>query len=118
MSYATDSDLTARIPGVSAVSSTLRQIALDDAEAMIDDSLFGDRTVRAHCYLAAHYLAAIPGSGFTAGNAGAVTAMSAGEISASYASPTLATEGHHSSTTWGRLFDEIAASVLHSPEVG
>jgi hypothetical protein len=117
MSYATDADLTTRVPASSAVALALRTVALADAEAMIDDDQFGDRTVRAHVMLAAHYLALLPGSGMTTGEGGLATSKSAGEISASYATlvpagwdPLLAT------TLYGRMFLQILSTIVSYPE--
>lgn len=117
MAYATRVDLLTRVPATAAVPSALQQIALDDAEEMISDELFGSRTLRAHCMLAAHYLAVMPGSGMTTGEGGLVTAKSAGEISASYAvsiptgwDPLLAT------TVYGRMFLQILSTLVSYPE--
>lgn len=115
MAYATVADLTTRYAAVVAgVANAVLLAALDDSAAEIDDVAFAGRTVRAHCLLALHYLqrdGAIAG-----GEDGAVTARSMGELSISYASP--AEVGDHSSTRWGRMYDEIAATVLHPLEVG
>jgi len=117
MAYASDTDLTTRVPATLAASSALRLVALSDAEAMIDDEQFGLRAVRAHCMLAAHYLT-IDGT-IAGGEGGLVTQRSAGEISVSYAvtvpggyDPLLGT------TRYGRAFLEILASLVSMPEVG
>ena len=114
MAYATDADLVERYPTAAAVSATLRGYALDDAEAEIDDDLFGDKTVRAHCLLAMHYLQR---DGLIAGGEdGPVTSRRMGELAISYGAP--GETGPHGSTRWGRLFDEIAARVPHPLVVG
>lgn len=116
MGYATDARFLLRVPDAASVSTTLREIALSDAAVMIDDELFGDKCERAHAMLAAHLLAL---DGFLAGGAaGVVVSHSAGEIAASYAVNAEAAAGDHSSTSYGRAFDEIARTVLHGPEVG
>jgi hypothetical protein len=116
MPYASDSDLTTRIPATLTASSTQRGLALADAEALIDDVVFGDITVRAQCLLAAHFLALDPSSGMVGGEGGIVSSRSAGEIAVSYAVPTIP-EGwdpSFASTTYGRQFLGIASRVGHS----
>lgn len=117
MAYASDSDLTTRIPATSAASSTLRATALADAEAMIDDAQWGLRSVRAHCLLAAHYLqlaGSIPG-----GEGGLATSKSAGAISVGYAVPDLGGYDPSLATTlYGRQFLQLAATLCSAPEVG
>jgi hypothetical protein len=115
MAYATVTDLTTRYSAVVAgVAPATLQAAITDALAGVDDRYLADRTVRAQCLLALHYLqrdGAIAG-----GEDGPVTARSMGELSISYAGP--AEVGSHSSTRWGRMFDELMAGVLHPLEVG
>jgi hypothetical protein len=117
MPYATDSDLTTRIPATSAATLAQRTFALDDAAAEINAVQVGARTVRAHVLLAAHYLqleGVIPG-----GEGGSVTARSAGAISVSYGA--LGAEfagGSHAATRYGRMFDALMARVLHPLQVG
>lgn len=119
MAYASDADLTTRIPATASASEALRALALDDAAAMIDDVQFADRAVRAHVFLAAHYLAlggSIPG--VTEG--GLVSSRSAGAISVSYAVPTIPAGWDPSlaSTSYGRQFLQIASTVVSTPEIG
>ncbi len=117
MTYASDSDLTTRVPASVAVAVGLRSVALSDAEAMIDDAQFGDRTVRAQCMLAAHYLALLPGSGMTTGESGMVTSQSAGEISASYAvTAAAAGDALLATTIYGRMYLQILTSLVSVPE--
>ncbi len=113
-SYATDADLLARIPDASSVASGVRAAALDDARAMIELASYRDKSVRAHCMLAAHYIAL--DTGLLGGESGPVTAMSAGEISASFAVASTASAEDYARTRWGRAFAEITATVPHSPE--
>lgn len=111
MPYATDADLLARYASATAVAEATRLLALDDAEEEIDAEAFRGMTVRAHCLLAMHYLQL---DGLVAGESGPVTARSAGEISVSYASPPVeVVDGLHSATRYGRMFDAIAAKVIH-----
>lgn len=112
--YATIADMTVRIPEVAELGAALVQAALDDAEAMIDLTVFGDKALRAHVLYAAHILAA--GNGVLGGAGGAVTAMSAGAISASFASPTSTSE--LATTRWGREFAALLLSVPYDFEVG
>lgn len=117
MAYATDADLILRVPAAVAVASGLRTIALSDAAAMIDDEQFGDRAVRAHCLLAAHYLALMPNSGMTTGEGGLAASKSAGEISVSYAVPQLGdTDPMLATTLYGRQYAQILASLVSVPE--
>lgn len=118
MPYATDSDLTTRIPATLAASTDLRALALADAEEMIDLDEYGGRAVRAHAYLAAHYLAVNPDSGMFEGEGGLVTSMSAGEISASFAAPPIP-EGVDPlllTTSYGRQFVAIRNTLVSHPE--
>lgn len=116
MAYASDSDLTTRIPATLAASSDLRLLALADAEEEIDDLRFAGRAVRAHCLLAAHILAMNPESGVSGGAAGVVQSQAAGEISVSYAVGADAVGGLHSETVYGREFDRICAGIIGVPE--
>lgn len=118
MAWASDTDLTVRIPATTAATADQRALALADAAEMIDDTLFGDRTVRAHVFLAAHYLTlggAIPG-----GEGGVVASRAAGSISVSYAVPTIPVGWDPSlaATSYGRQFLSIAATVCPGPVVG
>lgn len=117
MAYATDADLTTRVPASSAVTLGLRTVALSDAEAMIDDLQFGDRAVRAHCMLAAHYLALLPGSGMTTGESGIVASQSAGEISVSYATAlAIGADPLLANTLYGRMYLQILSTLVSVPE--
>lgn len=120
MAYASDADLTTRIPATSA-GATLAQraLALADAMAMIDDTLFDDRTIRAQCFLAAHYLALDPGTSMFVGEGGVVASRSAGAIAVSYAVPAIPAGWDPSlaSTSYGRAFLSIAATVCAVPVV-
>jgi hypothetical protein len=116
--YATDSDLTTRIPATSAATEAQRAFALDDAEEQIDLESYAGRAVRAHVFLAAHYLAlsgAIPGGG----ESGLVRSHAMGAISASYAVTALsASDSLLGTTIYGRQFLQIRASVSSWPEIG
>lgn len=112
-SYASDDDLTTRIPATSAVAEATRLAALEDAKAEISIDLFGDMALRAHVLLTAHYLQL---SGAIAGGVGGVVlSRSAGEISVSYASPPAVAVGLHSETSYGRQFDVLLAKVPYAP---
>lgn len=113
MPYATDSDLTTRIPETAALTLAQRSAALLDAQNEIDETRFGLLTLRAHVLLAAHYLQI---SGALAGGAGGlVTSRSAGEISVSYAAPPAGAVGLHSETPYGRQFDVLFLKVPYGP---
>ena len=118
MPYATDSDLTTRIPATSVATEAQRALALDDAEAQIDLDSYGDKAVRAHVFLAAHYLllsGAIPGGG----ESGLVQSHAMGAISASYAVTALsAADSLLGTTVYGRQFLQIRATISSWPEVG
>lgn len=101
MAYATDADLLLRVPSAADVDPALRAVVLADVALILDDGLIGDTIVPAHVYLAAHMLAWTPGSGMPP-SAGPVTAVRAGEISASFAGPTGSVTALDS-TEWGRL---------------
>lgn len=121
MAYASDADLTTRVPAtVAGATLAQRTLALADAMAMIDDVLFDDRTIRAQCFLAAHYLALDPGAAMYAGDGGIVSARSAGAISVSYAVPAIPSGWDPSlaSTAYGRAFLSIASTVCPGPVVG
>lgn len=121
MAYASDADLTTRVPATLA-GATLAQrtLALADAAAMIDDELFGDRTIRAQTFLAAHYLSLDPGSAMYVGEGGVVSSRSAGAISVSYAVPTIPAGWDPSlaSTAYGRAYLQIAGTVCPGPVIG
>lgn len=103
MSYASDSDLTARHPEAAAVDATLRGYALADAALVMDDEVF-PASVRAHCLLTMHFLALNPSSGISS-SAGPVTSRRAGEIAVTYGSSAASSEGPHSETEYGRAYD-------------
>lgn len=107
--YATDSDLTTRLPETAAVDSALRAIALDDAEAEIDLDSYGAKAIRAHCYLAAHYLVS-DGSLADRGRTG--TSLRLDTLGATFAQ-TQGSDGPHGSTGYGQRFDEITSRLAH-----
>lgn len=109
---ATLAQIRARVPGTDVLADDVVQAALDDAAALIDDKVFGARTISAHCFLAAHYLAVRTGS--LGGEAGQVTAVRAGETSASFAAAGNTSE-RLASTKWGRLYLSIAETVSSMP---
>lgn len=121
MAYASDADLTTRVPATLA-GATLAQrtLALADAAEMIDDELFAGRTIRAQTFLAAHYLALDPSTSMYSGDGGIVASRSAGAISVSYAIPTIPAGWDPSlaTTAYGRAFLSIAATVCPGPVVG
>ena len=111
--YATDEDLLIYAPDVSSVSASLRELALEDAEAMIDARWYGNKTRRAHAMLAAHYLTL---QGLVSGGEGGVpSSKSAGDISVSYAVTALpAGDSLFATTKYGRMFLELTKTVPHS----
>lgn len=112
MAYASDAEFVLRVAGASAIAVDLRTAALADAEAFIDDELFGDKSVRAHCFLAAHFLMFMP-SGLPI--VLPVSAMSAGEISASFSVSAPPSADNFSSTAPGAQFQAIARTVASYP---
>jgi hypothetical protein len=121
MAYASDADLTTRVPAtIAGATLAQRTLALADAMAMIDDALFDGKTIRAQTFLAAHYLALDPGTAMYVGEGGVVSSRSAGAISVSYAVPTIPAGWDPSlaTTAYGRAFLSIAATVCPGPVVG
>ena len=120
MAYASDADLTTRVSAtIAGATLAQRTLALADAMEMIDDDLYAGRTIRAQCFLAAHYLLLDPGTAMYSPEAGLVTSRRAGAIAVSYGitippgwDPRLA------STAYGREFLSIAATVCPGPVVG
>lgn len=111
--YATDVDLLARISAASAATADQRALALEDATAAIDLVAYGAQAVRAHCFLAAHYLAI---GGFIAGGgSGVVASHAAGAISASYAVGPGPSDPFLASTQYGREFLRIRSSLVGQP---
>lgn len=113
--YATDSDLTTRVPASTAATPAQRTVALDDAEEHIDLDSYEGKAVRAHVMLAAHYLT-LAGI-ISGGESGLLSSHSMGSIAASYAvsapdDPLLAT------TIYGRQFLQIRDSLASRPEAG
>lgn len=106
MSYATDSDLLARHPELSAVSSDDRQLALDDAEVWLGVETYGDFLQQAHALLAAHILTR-RGLVASASTDGPATMKKAGEISASFAVVATDPTGW-AATPYGRALEELS----------
>lgn len=113
--YATDADLTGRIPETATADATLRGYALEDAAEMIDLDAYRLKSLRAHVMLAAHYLVQ---RGHLTGvsSSGPIQSWTAGEMSVTYATaaaefgdPTLA------STRYGQEFLLLFKSVPHEP---
>lgn len=117
MPYASDSDLTTRIPATSAATEAQRLLALEDAEALIDLDAFGARTVRAHALLAAHFLT-LSGA-IAGGESGLLASHAMGAISASYATtaPT-GVDALLATTIYGRQYLQIANTVIGEPAIG
>lgn len=118
--YATDADLTARIPETSTVDSALRGYALEDAATMLDDGAYGEKLLRAHVLLAAHYLAksgALSSGSGGGGGAGPISSWSVGETSVTYAVAAAAVDPTLGSTKYGQLFIELVNSVPHEPQI-
>lgn len=121
MAYASDADLTTRVPAtVAGATLAQRTLALSDAAERIDDVLFAGQTIRAQCFLAAHYLALDPGTAMYVGEGGIVSSRSAGAISVSYAVPTVPAGWDPSlaSTAYGRAYLSIAMGLCPGPVVG
>lgn len=117
-SYATPSDVTDRVPEAASLSRRAIELALSDAEGMISLSVYGELATVAHAMLAAHILACRYSSDL-GGEQGAPSSLSAGEISASWATAAPSgVEGSPETTQWGRRFVEITRRVAHPWEVG
>lgn len=116
MAYATDSDLLARVPIAAGVAAVARGVALSDAEALIDDEIFGNKAVSAHVYRAAHLLACWYPTEMGESGSGPVTMRKGGEGQVSYAAPQFTPEeGNLMSTKWGRLFTELQKGIVGVP---
>ena len=123
-SYINDTEFQLRVPSVATVPSslttdqwtTLRGIALLDAQAQIDLDAYGDRVPRAHAMLAAHMLAV--DGWLDAGGSGIVAAHAAGQISASYATGAGPADPLLATTRYGREFLRIRETIMTWPEVG
>ncbi len=90
------------------------QTALDDAAKAVDLPRCTTNPEQAQVYLAAHFLASVPTvtplkTALGGETAGPVTAMKAGEISASFSASGSAGKrsGEYSTTAWGRLFETL-----------
>lgn len=116
MPYATDEDLTARVPGLAEVDPTIRATALEDAENEIDADSYEPLTLAAHVALTAHLIASRPDSGYTARPVGALTSKRIEALAVTYAAPHETRTGPHSTTSHGQEFDRLTAKVLHSPQ--
>lgn len=119
MPYATATDLEARVAAACGINPDAVAVALADAEAQIELERYGDRAVRAHVMLTAHYLALggfIPGE---EGESGLVNKAKIGEIEAGYAvAPTVADDAWLATTKYGRQFLQIRATLVSFPGVG
>ena len=123
-SYIDDATFLVRVPAVATTPTgltsdqwtTLRGIALSDAQAEIALEDFGNRAPRAHAMLAAHMLAI---DGWIAGGgSGVVSAHAAGAISASYATGPGPSDPLLATTKYGREFLRIRNGLVSVPEVG
>jgi hypothetical protein len=114
--YATDSDLTTRIPATLDATEGQRTLALSDAQAEISLTRYGEASTRAHALVAAHYLT-LSGA-ISGGESGVVTSMSAGEISAAFGSNTSNVDPMFGSTVYGRQFLQLRDSLASYPRVG
>lgn len=113
MPYATDSDVLARVPTLSSVDVTIRELALLDARDRISDLAFGQRTLQAHVYLTAHLLT-LWDSTVEGGEAHPVSSLKAGEIAAAYAVVAVGPESY-ARTKWGREYLAILKAVHNRP---
>lgn len=111
MPYADVDGFRDRVAEASALSDSVIQVALDDAEEFIDEPTFEDKTEQAHVYRAAHVLAM---RGFiTRGTP--VMSRKAAEIMITYA--VKSGDGSLSRTKWGELFLEVYETVTSMPTV-
>jgi len=116
MSYASDSDLTTRIPATADATEDQRALALLDARAEINLASYGDAATRAHALVAAHYL--VLSGAIAGGESGVVTSAKAGEISATYGGRFDRVDPLYASTIYGRQFLQIRDSLVSRPKVG
>jgi hypothetical protein len=117
MPYATDSDLTTRIPATAAVSSALRAIALDDAKAWLSERAHGTKLLQSHVLVAAHMLALQ--ELIDPGSPGTVSSQNASEITTSWAvtAPPMS-DVWLAGTKYGRQYAAIRRMIPHGPIMG
>lgn len=116
--YADIAFLEGRVPATAAVDPGPQQDALDDAAAFVSLSTYLAKSDLAHAYYAAHLLACrFPEAMGVAVGVGAVSALAAGEISASFAAPALA-EDQPNTTEHGRKYLALKKGVLPRYQVG
>jgi len=114
--YATDNDLTLRIPELKCLSFAARRTALADAECFVSLSAYGSFATQAHVLYAAHLLACRYPEDL-GGEQGPVTSLKAGEIASSYAA-TAPSENSVGTTKWGRMFMQVCNSIVAPYVVG
>ena len=104
-------DITTKLPQFCGVSNDLIQLALDMAESCINREQWGEnRADLATLFLTGHNLILLQqGDGMASG---AKTAESEGQISASYAVSTEASDSVYGSTAYGRQYLELRRTAF------
>ena len=103
--------LAARAPDLASLDAAVLQACVDEALLNVDAGNWSSSAQYDNaCLYYALHLAAKSRMGSTAG--GAITSMSAGPMSRSYAAPK-DTGDDLSSTTWGRLFRDACAGNVN-----
>ena len=87
------------------------QIFLDQADACVNNSAWGQRADAGIQYLAAHLIATLDGDESAAGS-GVVTQKKVGEVSASYGFGQKQLDSAYASTKYGRIFVEMQRKVI------
>lgn len=106
----TAASIIARAPDLASLDEDVIDLCIAEAEATIEsENWSAARYELAVTYYAAH-LATLASMGGAA--AGAVTSMSAGAMSRSFAAPA-STDGPCSTTAWGRLYINLCAGNLN-----
>ena len=104
-------DIIASFPEFSTYDQALIQSAIDDAKLFINFKVWGPKAKTGWKYFTAHLLKSTPSSSGGGGAIGVVTSEKVGDLAVTYGQVADG-DGNHSSTAYGRIFDQLMRTLL------
>lgn len=111
MADVTVSDITTSFPEFATTDPALIQIAINDAKLFINKKAWGSKYNTGWKYFAAHLLKSSPTAAGGGGPGGSVVSEKVGDLSVTYGDIAVSSDDH-SSTAYGRIFDQLMKTIL------